>query len=229
MRRARFIAPAAFAVIACLASGLVSAQPNSSDSSPAPQPSAPSSPALKICLRLADNSAFSGLATLHVVNGRGLEITGNATDSDGETIFPQLAPGRYSIAAVAPGFAIAKQTVEIKKGRGLETLFLVMKTEDLPAASAPNFPAVAKENEPFHIPPGIDEVVPPVLPGVSCDLPAVLHGVGVRMTQLVANLEKFSATEHVEHFKVDSADTLRSRESRSFRSEERRVGKECVP
>jgi len=205
MRRARLIVPVAFTLIACLAAGFVSAQQNSGDSSPAPHSSAPASPALKICLRLADDSAFSGLATLHVASDQGLQVTGNATDSDGETIFPQLAPGRYSIAAVAPGFATAKQTVEIKKGRGLETLFLVMKTEDLPAPSAPDFPAVAKENEPFHIP-----------PGVSCDLPTVLHGVGVRMTQLVANLEKFSATEGVEHFKVDSADTLRSRESRSF-------------
>jgi hypothetical protein len=216
MRRACFIVRVAFTVIVCLASGFVSAQQNSGDNSSAPHSSAPASPALQIYLRLADNSAFSGLATLHVVNSQGLQITGAAADSDGETIFPRLAPGRYSIEAIAPGFATAKQTVEIKKGHGLETLFLVMKTEDLPAAPPPDFPAVVKENEPFQIPPGIDEVVPPVLPGVSCDLPAVLHGVGVRMTQLVANLEKFSATEHVEHFKVDSADTLRSRESRSF-------------
>ena len=91
-----------------------------------------------------------------------------------------------------------------------------MRTENLPGAPPPDFPAVANENEPFHIPPGIDEVVPPVSPGVTCDLPTVLHGVGLRMTQLVANLEKFSATEHIEHFRVDNADTLRSRESRSF-------------
>jgi hypothetical protein len=216
MRGARFIAGAAFAVIACLAPGFVSAQQNSSENSAVPHSAVPVLPALKICLRLSDDSAFSGLATLHVVNDRGLEIAGNATDLDEETIFQQLAPGRYSIEAVAPGFVTAKQTIEIKAGHGLETLSLVMKTESLPAASAPDFPAVAKENAPFHIPPGIDEVVPPVLPGASCDLPAVLHGVGLRMTQLVANLEKFSATEHIEHFRVDAADTLRSRESRSF-------------
>ncbi|MGA7224370.1 MAG: carboxypeptidase-like regulatory domain-containing protein [Candidatus Acidiferrales bacterium] len=216
MRRGHFLACAAFTLIACLGPGFVSAQQNSGDSSPAPYPSAPALPALKICLRLADNSAFSGLAALHVVSSHGLEITGDATDSDGETIYPHLAPGSYSIKAVAPGFAAANQTIEIKSGHGLETLFLVMRTENLPAASAPDFPTLAKENEPFHIPPGIDEVVPPVSPGVTCDLPTVLHGVGLRMTQLVANLEKFSATEHIEHFRVDNADTLRSRESRSF-------------
>jgi hypothetical protein len=36
------------------------------------------------------------------------------------------------------------------------------------------------------------------------------------MTQLVSNLEKFSATEHVTHFSVDKAGVLRSRETRSF-------------
>jgi hypothetical protein len=216
MRRGHFFACAAFTLIACLAPGFVSARQNSGDSSPAPHSSAPALPALKICLRLSDDSAFSGLATVHVVSEQGLQVTGDATDSDGETIFPQLAPGRYSIEAVAPGFATANQTIEIKSGHGLETLFLVMKAENLPAASAPDFPSVTKENEPFHIPPGIDQVVPPVSPGVTCDLPTVLHGVGLRMTQLVANLEKFSATEHIEHFRVDGADTLRSRESRSF-------------
>ncbi len=216
MRRGHFLACAAFTMIACLGPGFVSAQQNSGDSSPAPHSSAPASPALKICLRLADNSSFSGLATVHVVSDQGLQVAGNATDSDGETIFPRLAPGPYSIEAVAPGFATTNQTIEIKAGHGLETLFLVMRTENLPGAPPPDFPAVANENEPFHIPPGIDEVVPPVSPGVTCDLPTVLHGVGLRMTQLVANLEKFSATEHIEHFRVDNADTLRSRESRSF-------------
>ena len=36
------------------------------------------------------------------------------------------------------------------------------------------------------------------------------------MTQFVSNLEKFSATEHVEHFTVDSAGVLRSHQTRSF-------------
>jgi hypothetical protein len=65
---------------------------------------------------------------------------------DGETIFPELAPGRYSIEAIAPDFAPVKQTIEIKAEHGLETMFLVMKTESLPGASPPEFPDAAKEN-----------------------------------------------------------------------------------
>jgi hypothetical protein len=36
------------------------------------------------------------------------------------------------------------------------------------------------------------------------------------MTQLISNLEKFSATEHITHFSVDKAGVLRDRETRSF-------------
>jgi hypothetical protein len=214
MRRARFVALAAFTVILCFASAFASVQQSSSEKSSDRHPSDSNFPSLKICLRLSDDSAFSGLASLHVVNSKGLEISGNATDFDGETIFPKLEPGRYSVAAVAPGFAPVKQTIEIKTG-GLETLFLVMRT-DPTIVSSVGFPGTAKENAAFHIPPGVDELVPKVSAGVSCNLPAVLNGVGMRMTQLVSNLEKFSATENIEHFRVDKAGTLRSRESRSF-------------
>jgi len=95
-------------------------------------------------------------------------------------------------------------------------MFLVMRPDT--SANTPSAPpfAAANENAAFPVPPGIDEVVPAVSPGVSCDLPVVLHGVGERMTQLVSNLEKFSATEHVTHFSVDKAGVLRSRETRSF-------------
>ena len=122
----------------------------------------------------------------------------------------------YSVEANAPGFVSVQQLVEIKPGHGLQTMFLVMKPDSsADAPSAPPF-APAKENAAFPIPPGVDEVVPAVSPGVSCDLPAVLHGAGERMTQLISNLEKFSATEHITHFSVDKAGVLRDRETRSF-------------
>jgi hypothetical protein len=175
----------------------------------------PDSTSLKISLRLADDSAFSGLANLHVVNSQGAEVVGKATESEGDTLFSDLAPGTYSIEATAPGFISVKQSLEIKPAHGLETIFLVMKPEEFSGAGSLAFPT-ANENAAWRVPPGIDEVVPKVLPGASCDLPAVLHGVGERMTQLVSNLEKFSATEHIEHFRVDNSGVLRGRETRSF-------------
>jgi hypothetical protein len=173
------------------------------------------STSLKISLRLVDDAAFSGLANLHVTNDQGAEVVGKATDLEGETIFSDLPPGSYSVEASAPGFISVKQTVEIKPRHGLDTIFLVMRPASLPDSPPAEFSA-ARENAAFPIPPGIDEVIPKVLPGVSCDLPAILHGAGVRMTQLVSNLEKFSATERIEHFKVDTSGVLRGRETRSF-------------
>ena len=170
---------------------------------------------LKISLRLVDDAAFSGLANLHVTNDQGAEVVGKATDFEGETIFSDLAPGSYSVEASAPGFVSVKQIVEIKSRHGLETMFLVMRPAGLSDSPPVEFSA-ARENSAFPIPPGIDEVIPKVLPGVSCDLPAILHGAGERMTQLVGNLEKFSATEHIEHFKVDTSGVLRGRETRTF-------------
>ena len=178
-------------------------------------PSNPNWTSLKISLRLPDDSAFSGLVNLQVTDSEGGEAAGKATASEGDTLFSDLAPGTYSIEAAAPGFLSVKQSVEIKPGHGLETIFLVMKPDEFSGAASVAFPT-ANENAAWHIPPGVDEVIPNVLLGVSCDLPVVLHGVGERMTQLVSNLEKFSATEHIEHFRVDNSGVLRARETRSF-------------
>ena len=173
------------------------------------------STSLRISLRLGDDAAFSGLSSLHVTSDQGTEVVGKAMDFEGDTIFSDLAPGSYSLEASAPGFISVKQTVEIKARHGLETIFLVMRPAGFAYLPSVEISA-ARENAAFQIPPGVDELVPKVLPDVSCDLPTVLHGAGERMTQLVGNLEKFSATEHIEHFKVDTSGVLRGRETRSF-------------
>lgn len=195
-------------------SGVV-AQQNPKPDASSQHSSKSSSTSLEISLRLVDDAAFSGLANLHVTSDQGAEVVGKATDLPGETIFSDLAPGSYSVEASAPGFISVKQIVEIKPGHGLETIFLVMRPASFPDSPSLEF-SPARENAAFPIPPGIDEVIPKVLPGVSCDLPTILHGAGERMTQLVSNLEKFSATEHIEHFKVDTSGVLRGRETRSF-------------
>jgi len=64
--------------------------------------------------------------------------------------------------------------------------------------------------------PGIDEFVPSVAPNVPCALPQVLEGAGQQVERLMDSLEKFAATERVDHFTVDKAGDLRSPEGRSF-------------
>jgi hypothetical protein len=216
LHRLRRLSRLTLALSALLVCPALPAQQNSKDSSAAQHASNPTSASLKICLRLPDDSAFSGWSNLRVADGQKSEVAGKTTASEGETVFPNLTPGIYSVDAAAPGFVSVKQTVEVRLGHGLQTMFLVMRPDT--SANTPSAPpfAAANDNAAFPVPHGIDEVVPAVSPGVSCDLPVVLHGVGERMTQLVSNLEKFSATEHVTHFSVDKAGVLRSRETRSF-------------
>jgi Tfp pilus assembly protein PilF len=64
--------------------------------------------------------------------------------------------------------------------------------------------------------PGIDELVPTVAPNVACVLPEVLAGAGRQVENFMDSLEKFEATERIEHFPVDKRGELHSSESRSY-------------
>jgi len=123
--------------------------------------------------------------------------------------------------AAAPGFASVKQTVEIESGRRTQTIFLIMRpavpsgdakllktnthtgkanaTNSVAAEPALSAPAATIG----WAPPGVDSYAPQVAADVSCPLSPVLAGVSERTQQFVANLQKFSATEHIEHYPVD--------------------------
>ena len=97
MHRARIVSRLTFALFAFLVCGALSAHLSSKENSAGQHPNA-NAPSLKICLRLSDDSPFSGLANLHVVSGQGSELLGKTTDSEGETILPNLAGLRFSEA-----------------------------------------------------------------------------------------------------------------------------------
>jgi tetratricopeptide (TPR) repeat protein len=77
-------------------------------------------------------------------------------------------------------------------------------------------PELPRSKNSAWAPPGIDDFVPAVASNVGCALPKVLAGAGQRVEQLMANLEKFSATERIDHFAVSKLGDLRSPETRSF-------------
>jgi hypothetical protein len=186
-----------------------------SDASPQPGHAS-----LKISLRQRDDSAFSGLATIRLTSPAGTEITGHGTDSDDQTIFPNLAPGTYVIEAVAPGFTTVSETIDIKPRRELETIYLVMKPETFGTVRVDACAALSIGNsdaDAFHwLPPSVDTVAPINVADAPCSLPAVLQGVGQRMRQLVDDLQKFRATEHIEHFKVDADGKRHAPQGRTF-------------
>ena len=49
------------------------------------------------------------------------------------------------------------------------------------------------------LPPDVDEIVPPVEPGVACNLDDVLSQAGKRVQEFVVNVDQFTATEGVTH------------------------------
>ena len=76
-----------------------------------------------------------------------------------------------------------------------------MKTKPLPVRATEALPTPppcrpSPEAQPTRaswIPPGIDDLVPDVQPDVECPLPQVVKGAGLRMIQLVMNLQKLRA------------------------------------
>ncbi len=53
------------------------------------------------------------------------------------------------------------------------------------------------------LPPDIDERVPPVEPGVACNLQEVIEKSGKRIQEFVANVDQFTATEAVSHESIN--------------------------
>ena len=53
------------------------------------------------------------------------------------------------------------------------------------------------------LPPDIDEKVPPVEPGVPCDLVEVIKKSGKRIEEFVANVDRYAATEAVTHESIN--------------------------
>ncbi|MGA7853908.1 MAG: hypothetical protein WCA15_11335, partial [Candidatus Acidiferrales bacterium] len=109
---------------------------------------------------------------------------------------------------------------EIKARRELETIYLVLKPEDFGTVRADACSASSSADSDagnFHwLPPDVDATVPTRLDEKPCPLPAVLQGVEQRMQQLVGSLQKFRATEYIEHFKVDGVGKRGSRQTRTF-------------
>ncbi|MGH9747152.1 MAG: hypothetical protein ACRD59_13720 [Candidatus Acidiferrales bacterium] len=192
---------------------------------------------LKICLRLLDETPFGGQAAVGLLTEQGLETLSENIQLEGEILFPNLLPGTYKIRASAPGFVHVEQTVKIEPGNPFHTLFLIMKPElliDPPSRPDPivsaNEPATNEKllgpptTSPVLPPPGgsrwipqsVDAAIPRVAPGVPCSLPLLLQGAGQHVTQLFTNLQKFGATERVEHFRLDATGTRHKPQSRTF-------------
>ncbi|HST12445.1 MAG TPA: carboxypeptidase-like regulatory domain-containing protein [Terriglobales bacterium] len=160
---------------------------------------------LRICLRLEDESTFSGPATVRLVTNEGREL-GGRMESEGEMVFPDLPPGPYTLEATSPGFVAVHENVDIGADNRLQTRYVIMRPMTLDVQTPEPTLAPPPESIPelsTWKPPDIDEAVPPVNRSVECPLLHILSRTGLRMKEFVTDLEKFSAAERVEHSVVD--------------------------
>jgi len=214
-----FHRPVSLFVLLVLFGGSLCAQQVPAKSSVLKSASSVSS-SLRICLRLQDESPFSGPVNLRILPSEGYELSGTM-ESEGEMLFSDVPPGTYTMEASAPGFLTIRQGIRLEGGHRLVTRFVIMKPKPIGSrvsesstAASPS-PTLAS-GQPSWMPPGIDEAVPYVDPNVECPLPHILSGTGQRMKQFVGNLEKFTATERVEHFVVDGGGVQHPPAVRSF-------------
>ncbi len=89
-------------------------------------------------------------------------------------------------------------------------------TPTFAAPSAPQPSSAAASGLNSVMPVRVDEMVPEVAVDVPCSLPAVLQGAGQRAEQLLNTLQKFDASERVEHYKLNAAGIAGAADVRSF-------------
>ncbi len=84
------------------------------------------------------------------------------------------------------------------------------------AAATPDLPTLTPVTETNWIPPDIDLEKLVADPGVPCQLDQVLQTTGNRVMELVENVDRFTATEAVEHYSLSPLGLEASKETRTF-------------
>ncbi len=82
--------------------------------------------------------------------------------------------------------------------------------------SAAALPPIAPVTETNWAPPDVDETKPPVEEGGSCALNQVVEQAGARVEELVKNVDRFTATEEMEHESLSPLGVQVSRDTRKF-------------
>ena len=182
----------------------------------------------------------SGKYTIEVTSPGfvGLSVTTQIADGPRlKTLFvsmrerrPAIQPSQAETVKAAPNQAAKSEGKEDPKEDPKTERLDVAADASFPTAGGPAAsPAAAESTAPAEPPaapkangqpdywnPHELEQVPPVDTSVSCPCEELLRGVGRRMSEFVDTLEKFTATEKLEHYSVDRSGARKSPETRSF-------------
>jgi tetratricopeptide (TPR) repeat protein len=115
-----------------------------------------------------------------------------------------------------PGDVAAKKQLE-----GLNTLTELRSTENLNADSGEKNPAIATDRTTSPrrdrwLPPDVDQSVPPVEPGLACNLAEVQQKAGQKIQEFVKDVERFTATESLLHESINKSGEVSGKEKRKY-------------
>jgi len=198
------------------------------------------SASFKISLRLQDGTPFLGAVTIRLMPDEGYEMVGARDNTPGDFLFPDVEPGKYAVEVAAPGYLQARLKAQVDAGHRQKTMIVLMKPRPVSkefasygeratiAPGGPNAnggssgrsgdssPPEVGANRNFWKMHELEDNIPRVDASVPCPIQDIMYGVGQRMTEFVATLEKFTATEYLEHYTVDAAGERKSPEKRKF-------------
>ena len=106
----------------------------------------------------------------------------------------------------APSASIAKQGLQDLSNTNLPAASAASMTSTsgpMPAAEAALMPAMSAATVTAWAPPNVDTSAPEVAPDVACSVDDVVQRTGINTNRQLENLEKFLATEHIQHEEVN--------------------------
>jgi tetratricopeptide (TPR) repeat protein len=134
---------------------------------------------------------------------------------------------KRQIAQIEPAIAASQnekdhaETVDNKKQLAtLSTLSvppaLELAKADLAEKSPGNANPTSAARNSRWLPPGVDELAPPVEPGSTCNLDDVLQKAGKKIQEFVENVERFTATESLHQETLTKSGEVAEKEKRQF-------------
>jgi tetratricopeptide (TPR) repeat protein len=140
----------------------------------------------------------------------------NFTPVDMAEVAPAAAPAAdpAKVAAPVPATAPADSDIAPSPAAALSVAAPVLATSAANVPAQPNATAASARNA--MIAPLMKEIVSDVAVDVPCSLPMILQGAGHRAEQLLNTLQKFDASERVEHYKLNAAGVPGAADFRSY-------------
>ncbi|HEY1470721.1 MAG TPA: tetratricopeptide repeat protein [Candidatus Acidoferrum sp.] len=138
-------------------------------------------------------------AAMKLLGAKILAVQGK--NSEAELAFQSFIQEYPKDDAIPEARKYLEKMEEAKKSAAAAAV--IASPDSLKPSEAETAAAVAATVERRWAPPDVDAGVPPTAPRVSCSLQDVLHKTQQRILKQLGDLEKFSATERVEHQVLD--------------------------